>query len=107
MNARISLFLIAAGAVLLLAVPAGVWSDLNLHVTGVIVVVVGVLGLLLRSGARTSPTNDWLRRWVNPSGVDDPAVHDVQDAAAEDVREIREDKRLFDPHGPGPQRDEL
>ena len=99
------LFLIGAGAVLLFAVPAG-WPGLNLHVVGIIVALTGVLGLLLPGAAR-GLRPDRLRRWVNPSGIDDPSVHDTQSAASADVSLIREDDELFDPRGPGNQGGEL
>jgi uncharacterized membrane protein len=107
MSAGMSLFLIAVGGVLLLAVHVGSTFGINLHVVGIIVLVVGVLGLLLPAGARGDPRPDRLRRWINPSGIDDPTVHSAQSAAEADVRQIREDERLFDPHGPGMQHDEL
>jgi hypothetical protein len=100
------LFLIAVGAILLFAVPAGSLFGLNLHVVGVIVAITGFLGLLL-PGATGGPRPDRLRRWVNPSGIDDPSVHDTQSAASADVALMREDGRLFDPDGPGRQPDEL
>lgn len=100
------LFLIGVGAVLLFAVPAGSLFRLNLHVVGVIVGLTGVLGLLLPGAARGLRSNG-LRRWVNPSGTDDPSVHDDQSAASADVALIREDDRFFDPEGPERQRDEL
>jgi hypothetical protein len=100
------LFLIGVGAVLLFAVPARSLFGLNLHVVGIIVALTGVLGLLL-PGAGRGLRPDRLRRWVNPSGIDDPSVHDVQSAASADVALIREDDRVFDPDGPGRQRDEL
>jgi hypothetical protein len=73
--------------------------------TGLFLVAVG--GVLLPAAARGRPRPDRLRRWINPSGIDDPTVHSAQSAAEADVRQIREDDRLFDPHGPGMQRDEL
>jgi hypothetical protein len=100
------LFLIGVGAVLLFAVPAGSLFHLNLHVVGVIVILTGVLGLLL-PGATRGLRPHGLGRWVNPSGIDDPSVHDDQSAASADVALIREDDRLFDPDGPERQRDEL
>jgi hypothetical protein len=107
MSTGMGLFLIAVGAVLLFAVPGGSPFGLNLHVVGIIMIVLGVLGLLLPTAVRGGPRSDRLRRWVNPSGVDNPFVHDVQSAAAADVSLIREDAALFDPDGPGSQRDEF
>ena len=100
------LFLIGVGAVLVFAVPAGSLFHLNLQVAGVIVILTGVLGLLLPGAAR-GLRPDRLRRWVNPSGTDDPSVHDTQSAASADVALIGEDDRLFDPDGPERQPDEL
>jgi hypothetical protein len=100
MRTGTGLFLIAAGAILLFAVPAGSLTGLNLRVVGIIVIVVGVLGLLLPA-AMQGPRPDRLRRWVNPSGIDDPSVHDSQGAASADVALIREDDELFDPDRPG------
>jgi MFS family permease len=48
-----------------------------------------------------------LRNLVNPSGVDDPGVHDVGSAAAKDAALILEDEDLFSPHAPGRQQSEL
>jgi hypothetical protein len=84
-----SLFLIAAGAILLLAVPAGSSFGINLHVVGIIVILTSVLGLLLPPETGISGAHDRLRRWVNPSGTDAPDLHDVQSAAAEDVKDSR------------------
>jgi hypothetical protein len=88
----IGLVLVAVGAVLLFG--------LNHHVIGVIVIFAGVIGLLLPSRAR-------VRRWINPSGIDDPSVHDVQSAVSADVAQLHESDSLFDLNGPGDQRDEL
>jgi hypothetical protein len=107
LSTGVGLFLIAVGAVLLFAVPAGSSLGINLHVAGIIIIVVGILGLLLPARAQGGRQSGGLRRWINPSGVDDPAVHNVQAAAEEDVREIRESERFFDPDGPGSLHDEL
>jgi hypothetical protein len=105
-HAGMGLFLIAVGAILLFAVPAGSHFGLNLHALGIILMVVGVLRLLLpatRDGSRP----EGLRRLVNPTGVDDPDVHDAQSAAAADDAWIREDESHFEADGPGRQHDEL
>ena len=100
------LFVIAVGAILLFAVPAGSHFGLNLRVVGLILMVVGVLRLLLPT-ARGGPKPERLRRLVNPSGMDDPDVHDVQSAAAADDAWIREDESHFEADGTGRQNDEL
>ena len=99
------LFLIAAGAILLFALPRGSFG-VNLHIVGVIVMLVGILGLLLPAVAQ-GPGPDRLRHWVNPSGVNDPSVQDVQSAASADVKAMSEGGLPSDPDGPGRRRDEL
>jgi hypothetical protein len=106
MSTGMSLFLIALGAILLFALRTGSGFGLNLHVVGVIMMVVGILGLLLPAVAQ-GPRPDRLRRWGSPSGVGDPSVHDVHSAASADVTGTSEDGRLPGPDGPGRQRDEL
>jgi hypothetical protein len=101
----ISLFLIAVGAILLFAVPSGTWGGLNLNVVGLIVLILGVVRLLVLRGAPTS--DGGLRGFINPSGVDDPSVHDDETAAALDAQRIHEDARYFSPEVAGPQQDEL
>jgi hypothetical protein len=56
--------LIAVGAILLFALPAGSPHWLNLHVVGVILIVTGVLGLVTPRLTRSS--GGWYRRWVVP-----------------------------------------
>jgi hypothetical protein len=102
----LGLGLIAVGAVLLFAVPSGSPGWINLHVVGVILIIVGVLGLLLPTrlwGAGLvagDQTSGGLAGFINPSGIDDPAVHSDQLAAEQDAALIREDAVRFDPHGP-------
>ena len=100
------LFLIGVGAVLLFAVPAGSLFRLNLHVVGVIVAP-HRCPRPASAGSSAGSEATGLGRWVNPSGTDDPSVHDNQSAASADVALMREDDRLFDPDGPELQRDEL
>jgi hypothetical protein len=99
--------LIGVGAVLALAVPGHPLAAVNLHVVGIIVIVTGVLKLLLLPGQRKAGRSGGLGHLVNPSGFDDPSVHDDQTAAAIDVANIREGESLFSPGGAGSQPDEL
>jgi hypothetical protein len=99
------LLLIAAGAVLALALPGHLLAAVNLRVVGIILIVTGVLRLLLMQ--RGAARSGGLGRLVNPSGFDDPGVHDDQTAAAIDVANIREGDSLISPGGPGNQPDEL
>lgn len=99
--------LIAVGAILALAVPGRPLAAVNLHIVGVIVIVTGVLRLLLLPRLRGSATSGGIGRLVNPSGFDDPRVHDDQTAAAIDVANIRDGENLVSPSAPGNQPDEL
>jgi hypothetical protein len=66
------------------------------------------MGIFSRSGSRRSGDKpDWLRRWVIPSGHSDPKIEERKRVAAEDVAEIREDDKYFDPDGPENRQDEL
>lgn len=98
--------LIGVGASLLLATPARALPAVDLHVVGVILIVVGLLRLLLLPGPRGAAQARGLRRWVNPSGTDDPSVHNDQAAAAIDVANIREGERPVSPAAAS-QHDEL
>jgi hypothetical protein len=99
--------LMAVGAVLALAVPGHPLATVNLRVVGIIVIVTGVLRLLLLPVQRGAARSGGLGRLVNPSGLDNPGVHDDQTAAAIDVANIRTGDRLISPSGPGSQSDEL
>ena len=57
MGVGVSLFLIAAGAVLTWAVTASV-SGVSVHVVGVILLIVGIVGLVLS----LLVWNDWMNR---------------------------------------------
>jgi hypothetical protein len=94
--------LIAVGAVLALAVPGHPLAVLNLRVVGIILIVTGVLRLALLPVQRGAARSGGLAGLVNPSGFDDPGVHDDQTAAAIDVANIRDEESLLRPDGPGP-----
>ena len=83
----------------------GKMAAVNLRVVGIILIVTGVLWLLLMQ--RGAGRSDGLSRLVNPSGFDDPGVHDDQTAAAIDVANIREGDSLIGLGGPGNEPDEL
>jgi hypothetical protein len=99
--------LIAAGAVLALALPGHPLAAINLRVVGIILIVTGVLRLLLMPMQRGAARSGGLGGLVNPSGFDDPRVHDDQTAAGIDVANMREGDSLISPVGPGNQPDEL
>jgi hypothetical protein len=106
MSTRTALVLIAVGAILWFAVTASAIPGLNVHIVGVILLLIGVVGLLLPmvSGPRTlRSVNPWLR----PSGHDSPRLDEIKRAAAADDARIEEDDKFFDPDGPGRREDDL
>jgi Domain of unknown function (DUF6458) len=102
-----ALFLIAVGAILWFAVTANAVPGLNLHIVGVILLLIGVVGLLLPVAAGGSRTRRSLSPWLRPSGHDDPRVDELKRAAAADDAMIEEDDKFFDPDGPGSREDDL
>jgi hypothetical protein len=101
------IFLIAVGAILRFALRTGSGHWLNLHTVGVILIVVGVLGLLLPSLGRDRRKPDLLRRWVSPTGHDNPRLDEIKRAAAADVETVQENDRFVSPNAPGLQNDDL
>jgi hypothetical protein len=103
MGAAAGFVLMAVGAVLALAVPGHPLAAVNLRVVGIILIVTGVLRLLLVPVQRGAAGSGGLGALVNPSGFDDPGVHDDQTAAAIDVANIRDGEVLVSPDAPGNQ----
>jgi len=68
LSTGLCIFLLTAGAVFWLALPAGAHWGINLNVVGIVVVGAGLLGLVLRRLPGRPARGDWLRRWVIPSG---------------------------------------
>lgn len=56
---------------------------------------------------RSADKPDRLRRWVTPTGHDDPKLDELKRAAAADVAEIEEQGRNVSPDAPGTQEDDL
>ena len=107
MTTGTGIFLIAAGAVLRFALAAGSPHGLNVHIVGVILLLIGVVGLLLPMAASGPRTRRSLSPWLRPSGHDNPRVEELKRAAAADDAEIEEDDKFFDPDGPGSREDDL
>lgn len=72
LSTGLSIFLLAAGAIFLFALPAGRFLGINLHVVGIIVICAGLLGLVLRRLPGLPVTTDLLSRWVIPRGATGP-----------------------------------
>lgn len=106
LNTGPALVLIAVGAILWFAVTASAIPGLNVHVVGVILLLIGVIGLLLpmvggpRAFRSVSP-------WLRPSGHDSPRLDEIKRAAAADDAQIEEDDKFFDRDGPGSREDDL
>ena len=107
LNTGTALSLIAVGAILWFAVTANAVHGLNLHIVGVILLLIGVVGLLSPMAASGSRTRRSLSPWLRPSGHDNPRVEELKRAAAADDAEIEEDDKFFDPDGPGSREDDL
>ena len=107
LNTGTALSLIAVGAILWFAVTANAVPGLNLHIVGVILLLIGVVGLLLPMAASGPRTRRSLSPWLRPSGHDNPRVEELKRAAAADDAEIEEDDKFFDPDGPGSREDDL
>ena len=106
MGTGTALFLIAVGAILWFAVTATAIPGLNLHIVGIILLVIGVVGLLLPMAAGPRAVRS-LSPWLRPSGHDNSRLDEIKRAAAADDARIEEDDKYFDPYGPGSREDDL
>jgi hypothetical protein len=106
LNTGPALVLIAVGAILWFAVTASAIPGLNVHIVGVILLLIGVVGLLLpmASGPRTLRS---VSLWLRPTGHDSPRLDEIKRAAAADDIRIEEDDKFFDREGPGSREDDL
>jgi hypothetical protein len=127
MSTGTALLLIAVGAILRFAVAATSSHGLNVHVVGVILILIGVIGLVLSlvmssplnprrvgprlpNARRLSPRPLNARRLsllIRPRGRGNPGLDEIKEAAAEDVATIQEDDKFFRPAGPGAGEDDL
>jgi hypothetical protein len=90
------------------AYAAGSPHGLNVHVVGVVLILVGVLGLLLPLLARGGPLNRRrLTRSIRPGGYDDSRLGERKRAAAADVAAVQENDRILSPDTPGRQDNDL
>jgi hypothetical protein len=114
-----ALALIAVGAILRFALAPGSPHGLNVHVVGVVLILVGVLGLLVslvlvlaRPGPRPQRRSRRLVRQRRARGYYNLPAWDYRlarrrQAAAEDVAAIREGEQFFAPDEPAKQDDDL
>lgn len=117
MSTGTALFLIAVGAILRFAFATTSTHGLNVHVVGVILILIGVIGLVL-SLVMSSPLNPRrlnprplnarrLRLLIRPRDRGKPGLDEIKEAAAEDVATIQEDDKFFRPAGPDGGEDDL
>ena len=112
MSTGAGITLIAVGAILRFALPAGSPHSLNVHVVGVVLILAGVLGLLLSLLAQASPRRQHsLVRQNRGRYHDEPGPRSRlamrKRAAAEDVARVQGDDRSFAPDAPGREEDDL
>jgi Na+/melibiose symporter-like transporter len=108
----VAVTLIAVGAILRFALAGGSPHGLNVHVVGVVLILVGILTLLLSLLVRAGPRR--LRTLVRQGRggyYDLPGpntrLQRRKQAAAEDVAEILGDERFYAPDAPGREEDDL
>ena len=107
----VGVMLIAVGAILRFALPGGSPHGLNIHVVGVVLILVGILALLL-SLVRTGPRRlHSLVRQGRGGYYDLPGPNERlerrRQAAAADVAEVRGDDRFYAPDVPGREEGDL
>ena len=112
MSTGVAITLIAVGAILRFALAGGSPHGLDVHVVGVVLFLVGILGLLLSPLMRAGPgrPHSLVRQgrggYYNLPGPR-ARIARMKQAAAEDVAEVRRDDRFFAPDAPGRQEDDL
>ena len=115
MSTSVAITLIAVGAILRFALAGGSPHGLNVHVVGVVLILVGILGLvlslsllLMRRGPRGPRT---LVRQGRGGYYDLPGPNERlerrRQAAAADVAEVRGDDRFYAPDVPGREEGDL
>ena len=125
MSTGTAFFLIAVGAILRFAFATTSTHGLDVHVVGVILILIGVVGLVL-SLVMSSPLNPRRVRPPNaprlnprplnarrmsllnrPRGRGNPGLDEIKETAAENVAMIQEDDKFFRPAGPDGGEDDL
>jgi hypothetical protein len=112
MGTSAAITVIAVGAILRFALPAGSPYGLNVHVVGVVLILAGILGLLLSLLAQASPRRQHsLVRQNRGRYHDEPGPRSRlamrKRAAAENVARVQGDDRFFAPDAPGREEDDL
>jgi Na+/melibiose symporter-like transporter len=112
-SSGVGITLIAVGAILRFALAGGSPHGLNVHVVGVVLIVVGVIELLLsllvvRSGPRRprSLVRQGRGGYYSLPGPN-ARLQSMRQAAAADVAEVTRDDRFYAPDGLGREEDDL
>ncbi|MDX6417871.1 MAG: hypothetical protein QOG28_2491 [Trebonia sp.] len=114
MSTGVGITLIAVGAILRFALAGGSPHGLNVHVVGVVLILVGILGLLLsllvlvRGGPRRprSLVRQGRGGYYSLPGPNE-RLESMKQAAAADVAEVQGDDRFYAPNGLGREEDDL
>jgi hypothetical protein len=112
MSTGVPITLIAAGAILRFALAGGSPHGLNVHVVGVVLILVGMLSLLLSLLVRAGPRgpHSLVRQGRGGSYAlrgPNARLQRMRRAAAADVAEVLGDDRFFAPDAPGRAEDDL
>jgi hypothetical protein len=112
MSTGVGVTLIGAGAILRFALAGGSPHGLNLHVVGVVLILVGILSLLLSLLVRAGPRRPHSlvrqgRGGYYASPGPNGRLQRTRQAAAADVAEVLGDDRFFAPDAPGREEDDL
>ena len=108
----VAITLIAVGAILRFALAGGSPHGLNVHVVGIILIVVGIVALLVALLVRALPRRPRsLVRQGRGGYYNLPSpnarLQRTRQAAAADVAEVQGDDRFFAPDAPGRGEDDL
>ena len=107
--------LIAIGAILRFALAGGSPHGLNVHVVGVVLILVGILALVLSLLVRAGPQRLRRRRTLVRQGRGgyynlpgpNARLQRIREDAADDIAEIQGDDRYYAPDAPGREEDDL
>ena len=112
MSTGVAITLITVGAMLRFALAGGSPHGLNVHVVGVVLILVGILSLLLSLLVRAGPRRPRSLVRQGRGGYyalrgPNARLRRMRQAAAADVAEVLGDERFFAPDAPGREEDDL
>ena len=112
MGTGVAITLIAVGAILRFAVAGGSPHGLNVHVVGIVLLLVGILALLLSLFVRAGPRRPHSLVRQGRGGYyrlpgPNARLERTRQAAAEDVARLLGERQSFTPDSPGLEEDDL